>query len=282
MQARRFSAVQVTLIVIAVCAAVVSIPIGVRASSTGSPVNLTDPANATHKARVNAHGQLLVNGSTTISGTPGVKVLNFPSTQSVGVTNFPATQNVAGSVSVDNLPATQPVSGTVNVGNLPSTQAVSGNVAVSNFPSTQPVSGTVNVGNLPSTQPVSGTVAVSNFPATQTVTGTVDTSATTVQLFGGQMCGVGQPDDVFLDVSAYTTLRVYMINQTANSQGFNVNVSIPPAGGGSGSNGYTVAGGPLGTFESKTQLVDVAGRTIELLCTGGTTNAVEVGLFGRP
>ena len=282
MHARRFSAVQVTLIVVAVCAAVVSVPIGVRASSTGSPVNLTDPANATHKARVNAHGQLLVNGSTTISGTPGVKVLNFPSTQSVGVTNFPATQNVAGSVSVDNLPATQAVSGTVNVGNLPGTQAVSGNVAVSNFPSTQPVSGTVNVGNLPSTQTVSGTVAVSNFPSTQAVTGTVNTAATTDELFGGQMCGASQPTDEFFDVSAYSTLHVYLINQTGNTQGLNVNAFIPAAGGGGNPGSITVAGGGLTGFQQLDKIVQVPAKTVELLCTGSSTNAVEVGLFARP
>lgn len=210
MSRRRFTSTQVTLIVVAVCASVIAIPVGVRASSTGSSVNLTDPRNASNRARVNARGQLQVSGSTSITGTPTVKVGNFPATQQVAVTNFPVTQTVAGSVSVSNLPATQPVSGTVNVGNLPSTQDVS------------------------------GTVAVSNFPSTQAVSGTVTTTATTDQLFGGQMCGSGQPSDVFINVSAYSTLRVYLINQTANTQGLNVNASIPAAGGGTGSVRLTV------------------------------------------
>lgn len=282
MVSRRFSSTQVTLIVVAVCAAAVAIPVGVRASSTGSPVNVTDPRSTANKARVNSHGQLLVSGSTTIAGTPNVKVTNFPPTQNVGVTNFPATQTVDGTVSVGNLPATQAVSGTVNVGNLPSTQPVSGSVAVSNFPSTQPVSGTVNVANLPTTQAVSGTVNVANLPTTQTVSGTVNTAGTTDQLFGGQMCGSGQPTDEFIDVSAYSTLRVYLINQTANSQGLNVNAFIPAAGGGGNSGSYTVAGGTLGTFAQMTQVVEVAAKTIELTCTGVSTNAVEVGLFARP
>lgn len=286
MRARRFTATQVTLIVVAVCAAVVSIPIGVRASSTGSPVNVTDPRNASNKARVNSHGQLLVSGSTAISGTPGVKVLNFPPTQTVGGTvnvgNLPATQPVSGTVNVGNFPTNQAVSGDVAVSNFPSTQAVSGTVSVANLPATQSVSGTVNVGNLPTNQTVSGSVAVSNFPTTQAVSGTVNVAATTDQLFGGQMCGAGQLTDKFIDVSGYTTLRVYLINQTANTQGLNVNAFIPAAGGGIGSNSYAVAGGSLGTFEAKTEVVEVAAKTIELTCTGSSTNAVEVGLFARP
>ena len=266
MAGRRFSSAQVTVIVVAVCLAVAAVPVGVRASSTGSSVNLTDPHNATNKARVNSHGQLLTSGSTSITGSPTVKVGNFPATQSVAVSNFPSSQPVTGTVDVGNLPATQAVSGTVNVGNLPATQ---------------PVSGTVNVGNLPATQPVSGTVNVGNLPATQAVTGTVSTTATTDELFGGFMCGASQPSDVYIDVSAYATLRVYLVNQTANTQGLNVNAYIPAAGGGGNNNSYTVAGGSLGTFASMTQVVQVPAKLIELLCTGGGTNPVEVGLFAR-
>lgn len=56
-QPRRFTGRQITVIVVAICVAVIAAPVGAIAA-TGSLVNITDPVTASHKARVTAIGAL--------------------------------------------------------------------------------------------------------------------------------------------------------------------------------------------------------------------------------
>jgi hypothetical protein len=69
--AQRFTGRQITAMVIAICAAVVLVPVGAMAA-TGSLVNITDPVARSHKARVDTAGRLKVgdgSGALTVDGT---------------------------------------------------------------------------------------------------------------------------------------------------------------------------------------------------------------------
>lgn len=97
---RRFSGTNVTVMVVAVCLAIVGAPVAV-AASTGSFINITDPVTAAYKARVTPKGSLAVTPRDAVSGY-NAKV------DSLG------RQQVTGSVAVGSLPAVS-LSGTGNV-----------------------------------------------------------------------------------------------------------------------------------------------------------------------
>jgi hypothetical protein len=81
--ARRITGRQVTAMVIAICLAVVLVPVGAMAA-TGSLVNITDPVAKTHKARVDSAGRLKIgdgSGALTVDGA----VLTYPSTRAFSV-----------------------------------------------------------------------------------------------------------------------------------------------------------------------------------------------------
>src|SRR5438105_4894621 len=63
---RRFTGRQLTIIVAAICIAVVGAPVGVMAVTTGSTVNIVDPTTATNIAKVDAGGHLLVGAGNTV------------------------------------------------------------------------------------------------------------------------------------------------------------------------------------------------------------------------
>lgn len=94
MDRTRFSGRQLTVMVVAVCAAIMLAPVGVMAA-TGSGVNIIDPVTSANKARVSGNGTLLIAPRDVHTG---------------------ATAAIDGS--------SLRVGGTVNVGNLPSSQVV--------------------------------------------------------------------------------------------------------------------------------------------------------------
>ena len=67
---RRFSGTHITIMVVALCLAVVGAPVAV-AASTGSFVNITDPVTAAYKARVTPKGSLAVTPRDAVSGYNG-------------------------------------------------------------------------------------------------------------------------------------------------------------------------------------------------------------------
>jgi hypothetical protein len=71
-QPRRFTGRQITVMVVAVCVAVIAAPIGAVAA-TGQLVNITDPVTASHKARVTGLGALQ---TTNWAGVPSGYVNN--------------------------------------------------------------------------------------------------------------------------------------------------------------------------------------------------------------
>ena len=72
MDKQRFTSRQLTTMVVAVCTAIVLAPLGAVAATT-SLVNITDPANPKHKARVTSEGQMVVRSD------PGVPARPFAS-----------------------------------------------------------------------------------------------------------------------------------------------------------------------------------------------------------
>lgn len=69
-QSQRFTGGQIATMVVAVCVAVVALPVGALAA-TGNLVNITDPVTASHKARVDSNGRLYVSdggGTLTVDG----------------------------------------------------------------------------------------------------------------------------------------------------------------------------------------------------------------------
>ena len=65
---RRFSSRQITTMVVAICCAVVLLPIGAVAA-TGSLVNITDPVYTARKARVDTAGRLNVSDQGVVTRT---------------------------------------------------------------------------------------------------------------------------------------------------------------------------------------------------------------------
>lgn len=111
MESKRLSGKNITIMVVAVCMAVVSMPAAVYAS-TGSFINITDPITAAYKARVSAKGSLVVSPRDAVSGY-NAKI------DSLG------RQQVAGTVMTVASGGTQAVSGTISTQQLPSNGAVS-------------------------------------------------------------------------------------------------------------------------------------------------------------
>lgn len=66
----RFSGTQITTMVVAVCVAMIALPVGVMAA-TGSFVNIVDPVNSAAKARVNGVGGLWTTDVDPISKSQG-------------------------------------------------------------------------------------------------------------------------------------------------------------------------------------------------------------------
>lgn len=97
----RFTAGQITTIVVAVAVAIVAFPIGVFAA-TGSLVNITDPVTKSHKARVDASGRLLVDAAAVARPAAPAKPWRY------------ANENVAGLSDV----AVGPTAQTINVTSL--------------------------------------------------------------------------------------------------------------------------------------------------------------------
>lgn len=95
----RFSGTNITVMVVAICLALIATPVAV-AASTGSFVNITDPVTATYKARVSAKGSLVVSPRDAVTGY-NAKVDSLGRQQVAGTVNTVAsggTQAVAGTV----------------------------------------------------------------------------------------------------------------------------------------------------------------------------------------
>jgi hypothetical protein len=94
MREGRFTGKQITVMVVAVCLAVVAAPVGVLAV-TGTSVNISDPVTAANKARVSANGNLYETPRDPATGS-GARVDS-------------GALRVGGTVAVSNQRAVQPV-----------------------------------------------------------------------------------------------------------------------------------------------------------------------------
>jgi hypothetical protein len=113
-----FTRGQLAAMFVALCLAVVLIPVGARAASLLNTV-ITDPGGV-NKAKVDASGSLQVGGTVSVAGTPSVTVANSPTVSAQQ--NGPWSVGIAGTptVSVTGTPSVS-VAGTpgVNVANTP-------------------------------------------------------------------------------------------------------------------------------------------------------------------
>lgn len=114
----RFTARQLTVITVAVAAAVIALPVGVYAAATTSIVTIGDPTTPGNQAHVDASGRLQVgdgSGALTVDGTvrvappakpfvkygnySGTHVLAGPTTSAIDVTSLAvSTNNSSGSI----------------------------------------------------------------------------------------------------------------------------------------------------------------------------------------
>ena len=209
-------------------------------------IGAANPSNLLKNLNVDASGNLLVTGATTIGGTVAVTGTFFQATQPVSGTFFQTTQPVSGTVAVTGTfwQTTQPVS----IASMPSTPVtgtfwqatqpvslasttVTGSVAVTGtfFQTTQPVS----IASMPST-PVTGTFWQSTQPVSltsTTVTGSVAVTGTFFQATqpisiaaalpaGTNLLGItSSPSETSTIYNGTTALTPLFANITASSSG---------------------------------------------------------------